>query len=248
MDEESTSRFLGSLVLPENELSKADRERDAERFAKYGWEFVSDAAAISIFESVVRPSINDFTFTKKGVFVKRISEDIFHVLTFKQGRYGHRFGWGVSLSFVPHKWDEDGCKFHRTLKSARLDLFEQEHNLIKDDPTAKIFPYNEIDINHGTVCFFEDTMRAWENLQPVIRKWLSSITTLDDVLRQARHMAENCNNYGGQGRELTYAFTLAKMGRFEEGLAVLEKLMKSCGQFFSSPELPKALRKIAGID
>jgi hypothetical protein len=133
------------------------------------------------------------------------------------------------------------------LKSARCDLWEQERDLIKDDPKAKIFPYNEIDINHGTVCFFEDLMRAWENLQPVIRNWLASITTLDDVLRQAKIMADNCNHYGGEGRKLVYAFTLAKMGKFEEGLVVLEELMKSCSQFFSSPELPKALRKIAKV-
>lgn len=245
MDEESAIRFLASLEVPENELSKAFRERNAERFAKYGWDFVSDATAISIFDSVVRPSINDFTFARKGVFVKQINEDIFHVLTFKQGRYGHVFGWGVSLSFDPHKWDEDGCKFHRTLKSARCDLWEHQRNLIKDDP---IFPYNEIDITHGTACFFDDLMRTWENLQPVIRNWLASITTLDDVLRQAKLMADNSNNYGGDGRKLTYAFTLAKLGRFEEGLAVLEELMKSCSQFFSSPELPKALRKIADLN
>lgn len=248
MDEDSAIKFLASLELPENELSKAHRERDAERFAKYGWDFVSDATAISIFESVVRPSINDFVFVRKGVFVKQINEDIFHVLTFKQGRYGHIFGWGVSLSFVPHKWDEDDCKFHRTLKSARCDLWEHERDLIKDDPEAKIFRYNEIDINHGTVCFFEDLMRAWENLQPVIRSWLASITTLDDVLRQAKLMADNCNHYGGDGRKLVYAFTLAKMGKFKEGIAVLEELMKSCSQFFSSPELPKALRKIAKLE
>jgi hypothetical protein len=249
MDEDSAIRFLASLELPETELSKAYRERNAERFAKYGWDFVSDATAHSIFDSVVRPSINDFTFVKKGVYVKQINEDIFHVITFKQGRYGHVFGWGVSLSFVPHKWDEGGCKFHRTLKSARRDdLWEHGRNLIKDNPEAKIHPYNEIDINHGTACFFEDLMRAWENLQPVIRNWLASITTLEDVLRQAKLMADNCNHYGGDGRKLVYAFTLAKMGKFEEGLVVLEDLMKSCSQFYSSDELPKALRLIADLN
>ena len=248
MDDNAAINFLASFELPENELSKAHKEKNAERFAKYGWNFVSDAAAISIFESVVLPSIADFICVKKGVFVKQINEDIFHVLTFKQGRYGHVFGWGVSLSFIPHKWDEDGCKFHRTLKSARCDLFEQEHNLIKDDPAAKIFPYNEIDSNHGEVCFREDLVRAWKNLEPVIRTWLSSITSLDDVLNQTQFRANNCNRYGGQGRKLEYAFTLAKVGRFEEGLVVLEELMKSCSQFFSSDELPKALRRIAKIE
>lgn len=248
MDEESTIKFLVSLEIPENELSLAHQKRQKERFEKYGWDFVSDATAISIFEKVVRPSMDDFTFVKKGTFVKQISEEIFHVITFKQGRYGPVFGWGVSLSFVPHKWDEDGCKFHRTLKSARCDLWEHERNLIKGDPEAKIFPYNEIDINHGAVCFFEDLMRGWENLQPVIRNWLASIVTLNDVLRQAKFMADNFNQYGGVGRKLVYAFTLAKVGRFEEGSIVLEELMQSCNRFFSTRELPKALRRVAKLD
>jgi hypothetical protein len=38
------------------------------------------------------------------------------------------------------------------------------------------------------------------------------------------------------------------MGKFEEGQIVLEELMKSCGQFFSSDELPEALRKIADLN
>src|ERR1035437_2683634 len=245
MNEDEAIKFLASHELPENELSIAYEKRNKERFTKYGWDFVSDAIAISIFESVVRPSINDFTFVKKGTFVKQISEDIFHVLTFKQGRYGPVFGWGVSLSFVPHQWDEDGCKFHRTLKSARCDLWEHQRNLIKETPETKLFPYNHIDASHGSVCLFEDLMRTWENLQSPVRNWLAPIATINDVLRQAKLMADNHNNYGGHTPQLKYAFTLAKMGRFEEGSAVLEELMKSCSQFFSSPELPKALRKIA---
>ena len=61
-------------------------------------------------------------------------------------------------------------------------------------------------------------------------------------------MADNCNHYGGHGRKLLYAFTLAKMGKFEEGLVVLEELMKSRSQFGEADELPKALRQIAGLN
>jgi hypothetical protein len=244
MDEDSLNEFLATQNAPKSELYLAYKQRQDERFAKYGWDFVSDATAHAIFDSLVRPSINDFLSVSKGVFVKKISEDIFHVITFKQGRYGHVFGWGISLSFVPHKWDEDGCKFHRTLKSARCDLFEYESNLIKSDPKTKFFPYNEIDINHGTVCFFDDVARAWENLQAVIRNWLGSIIALEDVLREARFQM---NNREWEWPKLVYAFALARTGKLEEGLAVLDELMAQ-HQHFSSPELPKAMKKIAKID
>ncbi|NBV24814.1 MAG: hypothetical protein EBS05_23205 [Proteobacteria bacterium] len=230
---------------PENELSKAWRERNDERFAMFGMDFVSDAVGRSIFESVVSPCITDFIGVRKGVFAKRIDEDICHVLTFKQGArapvYSLRFGWGVSLSFVPHKWD-DGCKFHRTLKSARRDLFDYEHNLIKDDPATKFFAYNELDMMHGEVCFRDDLVRAWKNLEPVIRAWLGSITSLEGVLKQARFQM---NHYNWDSAKLVYAFTLARMGRLEEGLIALEELRKLEHRFYSSDELPKAFRKIA---
>lgn len=227
--------------LPETELSKSHRERNEERFAKFGWDFVFDPVALPVFEEVVLPSLADFVFVKKGLFVKRISDDISHVLTFKQGRYGHMFGWGVSLSFVPHKWD-DGCRFHRTLKSARCDLFEYEHNLLKDDPKAKILPYNDIDCMHGKKCFREDLIRAWKNLEPAIRTWFASLLTLDDVLRQAQFQAEH---YHWQGPKLVCAFTLARLGRMDDGLKVLTELHASESQLYSIPELTKALRRIA---
>jgi len=242
MDEDPLLEFLIAQNAPKSERYLAFENRQNERFAKYGWDFVSDATAHTIFESVVRPSINDFLCVKKGVFVKQINEDVSHIITFKQGRYGHVFGWGVSLSFLPHKWDEDGCKFHRTPKSARRDLFENETNLIKDDPETKLFPYNEMDINHGTVCFFDDLMRAWENLQPVIRNWLGSITTLDGVLKEARFQIDNRE---WDGPKLVYSFTLARIGQYEKGLAVLDQLMVQ-HSYYASPELPKALQKIAG--
>ena len=80
-----------------------------EKLAKYGgYDVISDAAAISIFESIVLPSLNDFVRLKKGLFAKQIETNIFHVLKFGQGKTTYQFSWGVSLAYVPHQWDEDG--------------------------------------------------------------------------------------------------------------------------------------------
>jgi hypothetical protein len=243
MNPDSAINFLASLELPENEYSKAGKEKVAEYG---GYNVISDAVAISIFESIVLPSLSDFVRVKKGLFVKQVDKDIFHVLTFKQGKTAYGFGWGVSLAYVPHKWDET-CKFHRTLKSARCDLFDQEHNLRKDRTSAMNPPYNMIDFFLGEICFRDDLVRAWTNLEPIIRTWLTSITTLDEVLNQAKFQVTHSHHYQCHfpSPRLVYAFTLARLGRVEEGAATLKDLMKSESQFYSSEELPKALRQIA---
>jgi hypothetical protein len=151
------------------------------------------------------------------------------------------------LSYVPHKW-EGACKFHRTLKSARLDLFETDGVLIKDIYSAETLEYGAT-FFHGEKCFHDELVRAWKNLEPIIRNWFSSVTTLDDVLAKAKfqlnHPTYKGYHHHNPDPKLVYAFTLAKTGRFQEGLIALEELRKSQSSFYSSDELPKALRQIA---
>jgi len=237
------------FASPERRETEYTKALDA-RNAKYGvLGEVSASYANSIFESVVLPSVSDFVRVKNGLLVKQVNDDIFHVINFRRGKFFYSFWWGVSLSYVPEKWD-DACKFHRTLKSAHLDLFETSDGLVKDPYSAEIFQFSASFLN-GEQCFCDELARAWKNLEPIIRNWLATSTTLEGVLKMAEiQIAQTRKGFPQHSPipKLVYAFTLARMGRMSEGLIALEELMKSNSQFYSSDELPKALRQIADLN
>jgi len=200
----------------------------------------------------VLPALADFTRLKKSCFAKQINEDIFHAIKFERSRGSYVFRWGVSLSNVPHEWEEK-YKFHRTLKSARFDLYDSTQSLTKDCYSATV--HLMASFLHGEECFREELATAWKNLEPVIRNWFAAAATLDGVLNTAKTQMNSPANehssahykYHHPRPKMVYAFTLAKIGRFQEGLIILAEL-QSENEFYSSDELPKALRQIAKFE
>jgi hypothetical protein len=107
--------------------------RCAERAKKYGYEMVSASKVYDAFNTIAPPSLPRFAVLKEGQLVREVCSDIVHLINLsatKGGRY--TFRWGVSLTYVPHEWDPKP-KFHRTLKSARFDLFEDPYEFLITD-------------------------------------------------------------------------------------------------------------------
>jgi hypothetical protein len=84
---------------------------------------------LHLFEDIVQPERLGFTLLKKNLFGKQASTDIVHLLKLQAIKGGSfTLWWGVSLSYVPHKWQTE-LEWHRTFKSSRFDLFEEPLNI-----------------------------------------------------------------------------------------------------------------------
>jgi hypothetical protein len=239
---------LFKRMVPSNgDTPGAPRTATQERHAKYGYAEVPAERIYACFNEIVRLDTEGFALVQKGLFGRTCNEQITHLVKFAAGKGGiYGFRWGVSLSFVPHEWDPKR-KFHRTLKSARFDLFEDPGEfLVQNQFSDEPWKYMASAL-HGEECFREELERAWENLEPVLKRWFASAVSLDWVLAKAmEHVNRDWKSLRHDpDPKLVYAFTLAKMRRLPEGKATLSELVLSNPQSYDSKELCNALEEVA---
>ena len=219
------------------------------RAAKFGYGQVPASEVWAAFEQVVVPSCSGFLQAKRGLLARQINSDMFHLVSFGAGKGGiYGFRWGVSLAYVPHEWEE-ACKYHRTLKAVRFDLFEDPWEfLIEDLHSAEGWQYMA-DTLHGPTCFREDLARAWANLSPVITTWFSTVPDLPGVVSCAnRHLRHNWRGFRHHpDPNLILAFTLARLGKREEALTALSELGRADSVGYGSEILKSALDKTLAI-
>lgn len=198
---------------------------------KYGgWQDVPAERVHAIFEEILRPGDMDFAQARKGVWARRVDEDITHVLKLeklKGGAYG--MAYALSLSFVPYPFVPT-LKWHRTLKSVSLDLSErpQVHLYKEESRTDDQGHYTASGIL-GERCFREEMARAWELSSTHIRAWFEETCTLNGVLKKCAERLDR--ERPGMvrylpGPRLVRAFTLARTGQKDEAKAELDKFLK----------------------
>ena len=219
------------------------------RGEKFGYANVPASDVYAAFDQVVVPSCSGFAQIKQGLLARQISPDVFHLISFGSDKRGsYCFRWGVSLAYVPHEWGER-CRYHRTLKSVRFDLFEDPLEFVVQDwRSAEGWGYMA-DTLHGPMCFREDLVRAWANLWPIITSWFSAVQDLQGVLNQAtqhlRHNWRGARHYPDP--KLVLAFTLARVGKREEGAAALNELSQADPTSYGSEGLKTALSEITAL-
>ncbi len=104
-------------------------EKSQKLYAKVekygGWKQVPAEAVHSIFEEIVNPTRLGFVKAKRGYLARRIDDDITHVLKLDHLK-GSACGiaYGASLSYLPYPY-VPSVRWHRTLRSASVDLCEQ---------------------------------------------------------------------------------------------------------------------------
>lgn len=98
------------------------------------------------------------------------------------------FTWGLSLAFVPHRWDSK-LAWHRTLRSSRLDILERAQNVAERELGPDAGWEQEICGVGGEQHFRDDIARAWTWAQPRAMGWLDATRTTRDVLRVAVEQA-----------------------------------------------------------
>ena len=183
------------------------------------WEIVPASTIYQIFEETV--ILPKFQIVKNGVLARQVSVDLIHVVklaAFKGAAYG--FHWGVSLTYIPHRWEEE-LRWHRSMKSATLDLWDQ----LADLPQAPNHTQVSIPSSlHGPEAFEHSLRREWQDLKGTITSWLERVSDLSGVLAMSK---EQTQRYWKGPRHwpppgLAHAFTLARMGDFAKATAELK--------------------------
>jgi hypothetical protein len=160
---------------------------------------------------------------------------------------GVRFG--VSLRYFPFPY-EPKLRWHRTLASARFDLFEEPAAYFAGTSAPGTRGDTTYFASHmlGETCFREELGRAWDLIGERILAWFDSTRTLEQVLqkcsdqmarewRGARHWPD---------ASLIHAFTVARMGRLPEARTGLDKFCTdSSVDPIARENLDRALEKIA---
>jgi hypothetical protein len=154
-----------------------------------------------------------------------VTEDIFHVLQFLRSTRGfdYRFHWGVSLGWVP-RVSGGQLKWHRTLRSAVFDLWDQAPDYLIHRAT----PWREanvyfLDRSLGEECFAEDLAECWAHIRGAVESWWSGVTSPEGVLERAHEQSSRIWEGADHAPdpELVAGFTLARLGRIEEARARL---------------------------
>ena len=222
-----------------------------QRVEKYGgWQHVAAEKIYAIFDEVVQPAKLGFEAAKPGMLVRAVDHDIAHLLKLRPLKgAAYEVCFGVSLSYVPYPYVPK-LKWHRTMKSANLDLFEapQVEWPSNHEKGEEANPYL-ISASLGEKCFREELCRAWEKSSPQAHAWFEATRTLQGI---AQKCAEQLSRKQDgvrylPGARLVHAFTLAKLGRRAESESELARFFEEyheTGQ--ARTNLRSALQEMSG--
>jgi hypothetical protein len=176
-------------------------------------------------------------------WVRSVDGEIRHVVEAFAGRHGARVPrWGVSLDFVPHVVGS-AIRWHRTLKTARIDLGYEPHNFQDEwdfeGQSWVIWP----NLGHPTPA--ERAASIAEQLGVTALPWLDRI---DGLLSLPAAFEREEAREGGQfgfdnyiQYRLAYAFTLARLGREDRAEAEFARWVAATA---TSPDVRSTLREL----
>jgi hypothetical protein len=146
---------------------------------------VDDARIRALADEVIRDDLPDFERLAGGFYAKAVDADIVHVMKLRPWK-GARYSldWGVSLAYVPDKVSLP-LRFHRTLASARLDLWQESHS--RADWHAS--PTGLASGLHGEAAARSALAAIWRWARPLARTWWQGASTLEGILALAEQQA-----------------------------------------------------------
>jgi hypothetical protein len=147
---------------------------------------------------------------------------------------------------MPHRWENE-LRWHRTLKSARLDLWDQLMDLPQELNLTRLPPDTSIPSrSHGIKLFEHNLEREWQDLKTTIAGWLDLVRELQGVLSMSSQQEKRSwrGPHHWPPPSLVHAFTLSRMGRRREAFTELNEII---GEGVSDPNglLVSALEKVA---
>lgn len=191
---------------------------------KYGsWQKVPADRIYSIAEEVISSSSNGFVSPKRGWWAREFAAETFQVVkldALKGAAYG--LSYGLSLPYVPYPY-LPRAKWHRSIKSASLDLREQPQVHLADSTNLGAHGFVASSLL-GEKCFRDEFGALWKACWPRISEWFQSTRSTEGVLQKcAAHLARSAGEVKYiPGARLVRAFAYAKVGRRDAAMAELD--------------------------
>ena len=161
-------------------------------------------------QEIVGCELPDFVCLGRGLYVRTREAEISHVLKLQPLKGAtYSFSWGVSLAYVPTRLVLP-LRFHRTVKSARLDLWEDHFTETQEFPRDAY-----VSGLSGEAVARTELERAWTWTRPLAQAWYEVATTLDGVAQLAERQAEQDGSHWPTPR-LVHVLTLARLNRMSE--------------------------------
>lgn len=207
-----------------------------QRVARYGWEQVPVPQLRDHFDRVAALGRDGFESIKPGVYARSVDDGIVQLvklLSFKDGTYSLQ--WGVSLPWMPHQF-QPKPKWHRTLTSARMDLFDSPSTL---QCVAGESP-NEwhVNLSHGPQYMALTFDAMWSRLAPRMNAFLGRVRTADTVMAMARAQCTDKNGVFSCHHphpQLVLAFTAAHASDLATAEEALDRYMRELGDYADAP-------------
>lgn len=195
---------------------------------KYGgWQKVPADRIYSMAQEVINPSAIGFVSPKRGWWAREFATDTFQIVkldALKGGAYG--LSYGLSLPYVPYPY-LPRAKWHRSIKSASLDLREQPQVHLANSTNLEANGFVASSLL-GEKCFQDEFEAVWKTCWPRISEWFESTRSIEGVLQKcAAHLArpERAVKYI-PGARLVRAFAYGKIGRREAAKAELDTFLQ----------------------
>jgi hypothetical protein len=202
-----------------------------EKVEKYGgWQQVPAKRIYEIFEEILEPARIGFASAKPGLLARVVNSDITHLIKLRPLKgASYDICFGASLSYVPYPYVPK-VRWHRTVKSANLDLLEepQLNWWNTTNPSAR-------DVNRflaqsmlGEKCLREELLRAWEKSRNEALAWFAATQSLPEILQKCEIQLlrkRNGPRHLPDGRMIK-AFTLAKLGQPDEAISELRRFFE----------------------
>jgi hypothetical protein len=202
-----------------------------QRVARYGTEQVPVEQLRKHFDRVAALADHGFELIKPGVYARSVEDGIVQLgklMTFKDGTYS--LHWGVSLPWMPHEFLPKP-KWHRTLKSARMDLFEWPVTL----ETAPGESPNEwhVNLSHRPQYMALTFDAMWRRLGPRMKAYFERVRTAHAVLAVAQ--AQCAEKTHDPDPRLVLAFTAARLADPAAADAALDSYWRERGAYAPAP-------------
>jgi hypothetical protein len=204
-------------------------------------DLVTPTRVRALVEETVKPSELGLTRLRPGFYVRDVGLGMFQILKASEWQgAAYDFTWGVSLPFVPHEW-KARPRFHRTLKSARLDLFEcgQDRSMRDGHQWHEVEAFDTL---YGESVLRQQLEGVWERAQPRAEAWWDSVQTVDAVLAVALRQSDaaalpRLGLFSNWPPPLVVAaFAAASLGRISEAEELLARE--------DHPDIVKALSEL----
>ena len=221
-----------------------------DKVEKYGgWQQVPAKRIYEIFEEILEPARRGFASAKPGLLARPVNSDITHLIKLRPLKgASYDICFGASLSYVPYPYVPK-VKWHRTAKSANLDLLEepQLNWWNTTNPGAREFNPFLVQSMLGEKCLREELSRAWEKSRVEATKWFATAQSLPEILQKCeiqllrkmdgpRHLP---------GARLVRAFTLGRLARADEAVSELHRFFEEYAESKQAREnLQSALEQI----